>query len=133
MPELDRRTFLKIAGASAGAAAASGCSDPVEKLIPYVVQPEEITPGNPVWYASTCQECAVGCGLHVKTRENRPIKVEGNPDHPINQGKLCAKAQAGVNQVYDPDRVLYPLRRVGARGEGKWKRVTWDEALDELA
>src|SRR5262245_43820442 len=75
MPELDRRQFLKLVGTSAGAAAAAGCSDPVEKLIPYVVQPEEITPGLPVIYASTCQECSAGCGLHVRTREGRPIKL----------------------------------------------------------
>ena len=96
MPELDRRDFLKLVGVSAGSAAAAGCSDPVEKLIPYVVQPEEITPGIPVIYASTCTECPVGCGLHVKTREGRPIKLEGNPEHPVNQGRLCARAQASI-------------------------------------
>ena len=80
MPEIDRRNFLKLVGVSAGAAAASGCSDPVEKLIPYVIQPEEITPGLAVIYSSTCQECSAGCGLHVRTREGRPIKLEGNPN-----------------------------------------------------
>ena len=75
MPELDRREFLKIVGLSAGAAAAAGCSDPAEKLIPYVIQPETITPGIAVEYASTCLECSSGCGLHVKTREGRPIKL----------------------------------------------------------
>jgi molybdopterin-containing oxidoreductase family iron-sulfur binding subunit len=130
MPELDRRTFLKIAGASAGAAAASGCSDPVEKLIPYVVQPEEINPGNPVWYASTCRECSVGCGTHIKTREGRPIKVEGNPDHPINRGRLCAKAQASVERTYSPDRYHGPQRR-GAAGE--LEASSWDEAIAQVA
>ena len=80
MPEIDRRNFLKLVGASAGAAAASGCSDPVQKLIPYVVQPEEITPGLAVTYASTCQECPAGCGLHVRTRESRPVKLEASTD-----------------------------------------------------
>src|SRR4029450_3816244 len=94
MPEIDRRSFLKLAGVSAGAAAAAGCSDHVEKLIPYVVQPGRLTPGNPVWYASTCRECAVGCGVHVKTREGRPIKLEGNPDHPANKERLRARAHA---------------------------------------
>ena len=88
MPEFHRRDFLKIVGASAGAAAAAGCSDPVQKLIPYVVQPEEITPGIPVYYASTCQECPTACGLHVRTREGRPIKLEGNPDHPLIIGRV---------------------------------------------
>src|SRR5262245_53187547 len=130
MPELDRRSFLKIAGASAGAVAASGCSDHVEKLIPYVVQPEEITPGNPVWYASTCLECPVGCGVHVKTRESRPIKLEGNPDHPINRGRLCAKSQASVGRTYLPDRFHGPQRR-GASGE--LEPITWDEAIVQVA
>src|SRR5512134_3743181 len=122
MPEIDRRTFLKIAGTSVGAAAATGCSDHVEKLIPYVVQPEEITPGNPVWYASTCRECPVGCGVHVKTRESRPIKLEGNPEHPINRGRLCAKAQVGIGRTYHPDRYPGPLRRDG----GVTLPIPWD-------
>jgi molybdopterin-containing oxidoreductase family iron-sulfur binding subunit len=56
-----------------------------------VIQPETITPGISVDYASTCLECSSGCGLHVKTREGRPIKLEGNPEHPINRGRLCAR------------------------------------------
>jgi molybdopterin-containing oxidoreductase family iron-sulfur binding subunit len=130
MPEIDRRGFLKLAGASAGAAAAAGCSDHVEKLIPYVVQPEQVTPGNPVWYASTCRECSAGCGVHVKTREGRPIKLEGNPDHPINKGRLCAKAQASVERTYHPDRYHGPQRR-GATGQ--LEAVSWDEALAQVA
>ena len=90
MAELDRRDFLKMVGLSAGAAATAGC-DPAEKLIPYVIQPEEITPGIAVEYASTCQECSAGCGIHVRTREGRPIKFEGNPEHPINKGFLCTR------------------------------------------
>ena len=116
MPEIDRRNFLKLVGVGAGAAAASGCNDPVQKLIPYVVQPEEITPGITVVYASTCQECASGCGLHVTTREGRPIKLEGNPEHPINRGSLCARGQAGIDRTYHPDRYESPMLR-GADGE----------------
>ena len=110
MSELDRRDFLKIVGLSAGAAATVAC-DPPEKLIPYVIQPEEITPGIAVNYASTCQECPVGCGLHVKTREGRPIKFEGNPEHPVNKGKLCGRGQVGVSRAYHPDRITGPATR----------------------
>jgi molybdopterin-containing oxidoreductase family iron-sulfur binding subunit len=126
MPEIDRRDFLKLVGLSAGAAAASGCSDKVESLIPYVVQPEEITPGRPVVYASTCRECPSACGLHVKTREGRPVKLEGNPDHPVNRGRLCARAQAAIGRTYSPDRFRGPMRR---GPDGVLAPTSWDDAL----
>src|SRR4029453_8033450 len=130
MPELDRRDFLKLVGAGAGAAAAAGCSEKVEKLIPYVVQPEEITPGVPVWYASTCLECPAACGLHVKTREGRPIKLEGNPDHPVNRGKLCARGETGIGRTYHPDRFQGPMRR-GA--DGTLQPIPWPDAIPALS
>jgi anaerobic selenocysteine-containing dehydrogenase/Fe-S-cluster-containing dehydrogenase component len=130
MPEIDRREFLKLVGVSAGGAAAAGCADRVESLIPYVVQPEEITPGKAVVYASTCRECPAGCGLHVRTREGRPIKVEGNPDHPINRGGLCPRAQASVGRAYSPDRFRGPMRRSQA---GSLEPISWDEAIREVA
>ena len=130
MSELDRRDFLKIVGLSTGAAAVAGCSDPVDKLIPYVIQPEEITPGISVDYASTCQECSAACGLHVKTREGRPIKLEGNPDHPINQGRLCARGQAGIGRTYHPDRIEGPATR---NSDGSLQVTTWDDAKNKLA
>lgn len=115
MTDLDRRDFLKLVGVGAGAAATTACSDPVESLVPYVVQPESVTPGVAVEYASTCTECPVACGLHVKTREGRPIKLEGNPDHPINKGRLCSRGQASLGRAYHPDRYPGPLKR-GAGG-----------------
>jgi molybdopterin-containing oxidoreductase family iron-sulfur binding subunit len=107
MPELDRRDFLKLVGVGAGAAA-TACAEPVEKLVPYVEQPESITPGIAVWYASTCDECPAGCGLHVKTREGRPIKLEGNPDHPI----IAASSAPGARLAWDVPicRIAIPSR-----------------------
>jgi molybdopterin-containing oxidoreductase family iron-sulfur binding subunit len=125
MPELDRRDFLRLVGVGAGAAAAAGCSDPIEKLVPYVIEPEEITPGIPVYYASTCRECPAACGLHVKTREGRPVKLEGNPEHPINRGRLCPRGQAGIGRTYHPDRYTGPMAR-GANG--KLQPISWDDA-----
>ena len=79
---------------------------------------------------STCLQCVAICGI-IGYRENgRITKIEGNPHSPNNRGMVCAKSQAGMNQVYDPDRLLYPLVRVGKRGEGKWKRIPRDQALD---
>jgi len=130
MGDFDRRDFLKLVGAGAGTAAATGCSELPEQLIPYVVQPEEITPGLPVIYASTCQECSVGCGIHVRTREGRPVKFEGNPDHPINRGKLCARGQAGLSRTYHADRYRGPIER---DAEGGKAPLTWDAALARLS
>jgi molybdopterin-containing oxidoreductase family iron-sulfur binding subunit len=128
MPELDRRDFLKLVGVGAGTAA-TACSDPVEKLVPYVVQPENVTPGLSTWYASTCMECSAACGLHVQSREGRPIKLEGNPEHPINRGKLCARGQASLGRTYHPDRYAGPLMRSAA---GALESASWDDARAEL-
>jgi molybdopterin-containing oxidoreductase family iron-sulfur binding subunit len=129
MSELDRRDFLKIVGLSAGAAATVAC-DPPDKLIPYVIQPEEITPGIAVNYASTCLECSAACGLHVKTREGRPIKLEGNPEHPINKGRLCGRGQASLGRTYHPDRIEGPMSR---SADESLQSTTWDDAKSKLA
>ncbi len=130
MPEIARRDFLKLVGVGASGAAAAGCAEKVEQLIPYVVQPEEVTPGKAVWYASSCTECSVGCGILVKTREGRPIKLEGNPEHPINKGKLCGKAQASVGRTYSPDRFKGPLKRDAS---GALQPISWNDAFAEIA
>ncbi len=129
MPEVDRREFLKIVGIGAGAAAATACSDPVEKVIPYLNQPEEIIPGIPTFYASTCGECPAACSIQVKTREGRPIKVDGNPEDPIANGSLCVRGQAGLYRTYDPTRFKSPMRRNGDALEA----ISWDEGLKLLA
>jgi len=131
MTEIDRRDFLKIVSVSAGAAAAAGCSDPVQKLIPYVVQPDVITPGIPTYYASTCRECPSACGLVVRTREGRPIKLEGNPDHPVNRGSLCARGQVSIGRTYHPDRYRGPLRR--NEESGALEPIAWEDAIALLA
>jgi len=80
-----------------------------------------------------CQLCSTICGIVGHVKDGRLLKIEGNPNDPNSRGRLCARGQAGLNHLYHPERLLYPMKRVGARGEGKWKRVTWDEALDEIA
>lgn len=83
---------------------------------------------------TVCFNCESACGLLAYVdRETLDIKkFEGNPAHPGSRGRNCAKGPATINQIYDPERILYPLKRVGKRGEGKWKRVSWDEVLEEL-
>jgi anaerobic selenocysteine-containing dehydrogenase len=84
---------------------------------------------------TTCFNCESGCGLlaYVDKETFEVKKFEGNPAHPGSRGRNCAKGPATHNQTYDPERILYPLKRVGQRGEGKWKRISWDEALDQIS
>lgn len=124
-----RRDFLTIMGASMAMASLSCARRPVHKIIPYVVKPEEIIPGVPNWYASTDPD--TGLGLLVKNREGRPIKMEGNPDHPVNSGKLHARTQAAVLDLYDVDRLKEPL--AGNRQDGSRKAVAWSEADAAIA
>ncbi len=84
---------------------------------------------------TTCFNCESACGLlaYVDKETNKVQKFEGNPENPGSRGRNCAKGPATLNQITDPDRILYPLKRAGKRGEGKWERVGWDEVLDEIA
>lgn len=80
-----------------------------------------------------CQLCSTICGIVGYVKDGRVLKIEGNPNDPNSRGKLCARGQAALNHLYHPERLLYPLKRMGNRGEGKWKRISWDEALSEIA
>jgi anaerobic selenocysteine-containing dehydrogenase len=82
---------------------------------------------------STCMLCPARCGILAFVEEGIVIKVEGNPEHPNNRGKLCGKGQAAMNMLYSPDRLLKPLKRMGPRGTGKWKAIPWEEALTLVA
>lgn len=82
---------------------------------------------------SVCSMCYSGCGVLVHVKEGRVIKIEGDPEHPNNRGDLCPKGLAGIEILYHPNRLNYPLKRIGARGEGKWQRISWDEALDTIS
>ncbi|MFZ1983933.1 MAG: molybdopterin-dependent oxidoreductase [Desulfatitalea sp.] len=122
---MDRRTFLKTA-AMGSVAFASGCNaHPERKLYTLVRAPEDMVTGEATWYASTCRECPAGCGVLAKNREGRVIKLEGNPLHPVNQGKLCARGHAALQGLYHPDRVRTPRLKV----DGRWEEISFDRAL----
>jgi molybdopterin-containing oxidoreductase family iron-sulfur binding subunit len=106
---VSRRTFLEVLGYSSAALAFSGCRAPQQKIIPYLKQPVEFTPGVSSWFASVCGGCSASCGVLVKVRDGRPIKLEGNPDHPLSSGGLCALAHGMVFGLYDPERLRQPL------------------------
>jgi anaerobic selenocysteine-containing dehydrogenase len=138
MSKIDRREFLKLvgvgsAGVGAGFMLAESIKHPIEHLIPYSVPPEEYSPGIATWYNSVCGMCPAGCGISVRTREGRAKKIEGNPLHPVNQGRLCALGQAGLQVLYNPDRLTTPLTLKGERGSGDFVKTTWDEGLSSVA
>jgi molybdopterin-containing oxidoreductase family iron-sulfur binding subunit len=127
---MNRRTFLKIVGMGSMSMAV-GCSPdpynaprPEKHLFSLVEAPDDMVIGKASWYATTCRECPAGCGVLAKNREGRVIKVEGNPLHPINQGKLCMRGQAALQGVYNPDRITTPL----LKDKDGWKSITYPEA-----
>ena len=120
---MNRRTFLKIAGMGSISLAA-GCSPPEKNLFSLVHAPDDMVTGKATWYASTCRECPAGCGILAKNREGRVIKIEGNPLHPINKGKLCMRGQAALQAIYNPDRIKTPL----LREKDGWQPISFSKA-----
>jgi anaerobic selenocysteine-containing dehydrogenase len=135
MPDrLTRREFLKVGTMAATACVVSGCTGPLQRteyLESYVEPPEEGLPGENLWYASTCRQCLAGCGIIVRVSNGRPRKIEGNPLHPLNRGKICARGQAALQELYDPDRLRNAVRQP-ERGSQAYEPLYWTEALAEL-
>jgi thiosulfate reductase/polysulfide reductase chain A len=128
---ISRRDFLKVGGIGVGALA-------ISEFIPPLVakaarEAGQLDANGDGYIASICEMCVWRCGLLAKVKDSRVVKLEGNPDHPHSKGKLCPRGQAGLMNTYDPDRVLTPLVRVGNRGEGIFRKTSWDEALDIVA
>src|ERR1039458_5989789 len=122
---ISRRSFIKLAATAGAAAAIPGCEPAARKLIPYVVPDENVVPGVPSFFATTCSECPAGCGVVARIREGRVVKLEGNPADPIGQGSLCARGQAALQGLYNPDRLARPQVR---GDDGTIRTVSWDEA-----
>ncbi|MFO0758307.1 MAG: 4Fe-4S dicluster domain-containing protein [Byssovorax sp.] len=115
--EVGRRGFFALMGLSTAALSAACSRSPVGKIVPYLQKPDEVTPGVSAYYASTCGACSASCGILLKTRDGRPIKVEGNDLHPLTGGATCAVGQAAVLSLYDAARAKGP-----SSGSGD---VTW--------
>jgi len=125
-----RRDFLKLMGASLAMASTACVRRPAQYIVPYADQPPEITPGVANYYASSWLHQGETYGFIVKTREGRPIKVEGNPNHPINKNGLLAHAQAQILSLYDPDRLQSPLMKDAS---GNLSKTTWDDIDKEIS
>lgn len=122
-----RREFVKLAGLAAGLGVGA------KWLLPSALASAENPQPDEVSVATNCEMCFWGCGAIVKVVDGKVVKLEGNPLHPNSRGKLCAKGNAGMGLLYDPDRVKTPLIRTGSRGDGKYKKASWDEALNYVA
>jgi anaerobic selenocysteine-containing dehydrogenase len=144
---MQRRDFLKITAAGGATAALEGCGNPDHQLIRFIPE-EDLLPGIATWKPSICTLCPAGCGSLVRVMQGEAEvvrnghlgilkmglakKIEGNPAHPINQGKLCPRGHAALQVTYHPDRIRGPLQRTGQRGSGQFKEITWDEAIKLL-
>jgi molybdopterin-containing oxidoreductase family iron-sulfur binding subunit len=125
-----RRDFFRVVATSGAAAAAAGCQRGAEHILPLVVPNESIVPGVASYFATVCRECPAGCGVLARNREGRVVKLEGNPDHPVNRGALCIRGQAALQQVYHPDRFPGAQRR---GPDGRLAPVAFDEALGTVS
>jgi anaerobic selenocysteine-containing dehydrogenase len=122
--KINRRTLLKMIGA-----ATFGMALP-DELLRALPKEGEWIPYEEYWSTGVCLQCPGGCGLRIRTVNEWPVKLEGIKDYPINKGRLCPKGQAGLQVLYDPDRIRHPLRRKGKRGEGSWEKISWKEGID---
>src|SRR5881394_2683023 len=111
---MNRRDFFRVVAASGASAAVTGCQRTAENILPLVVPNEQLVPGVASWFATVCRECPAGCGVIARNREGRIVKVEGNPEHPVNQGAPCARGQSTLQALYHPDRFTGPQRRDGS-------------------
>ncbi len=132
--KLSRRDFLKLGAATAAAIGATGGTSLVTRA--YGVDRADWAGhrvGAVTRVPSMCQACTTACGVIGTLKDGRLISITGNPEDPNSRGSVCAKGTAGPSILYDTARLLYPLKRVGERGEGKWRRITWEEAYSEIA
>jgi anaerobic selenocysteine-containing dehydrogenase len=145
---MERRDFIKISALSGAMATLEGCRSAEKQLIRFIPE-EELVPGIATIKPSVCTLCSAGCGLQVRVMQGEAEvvrhgkqglikmglakKLEGNPQHPVNQGKLCARGQAGLQLLYHPDRITHPIKRTGPRGSGEFQAISWDDALKEVS
>ncbi|GAB4249087.1 MAG: molybdopterin-dependent oxidoreductase [Thermoleophilia bacterium] len=134
-PDISRREFLQKAGILAAGLSLTGCAaaEADDRLVPFRETPEEQVAGVFTPYASVCGQCPAGCGILAATMNGRAHKLEGNPQHPVSQGRLCARGQAGLQALYNPDRVPGPKRRVNGRENLEFEGLAWSDAVGQLA
>jgi anaerobic selenocysteine-containing dehydrogenase len=130
MTKFSRRDFLKLVGAGTAVAGFAELGRRIPIVSALIPTDQSKVPLGERTMVGICRLCAAGCGLSARVVDGRVVKLDGNPFHPNNQGRLCPKGQAGLQVLYDPDRIKGPMRRVEDRG---WQQVSWDEALGKIA
>lgn len=144
---MDRRHFIKLTAITGTTAALTACGNPENQVIRFIPE-DDLVPGVATWKPSICPLCHAGCGVIARVMEGEAEvfrngqagvirmglakKLEGNPEDPISQGKLCARGQAAIQITYHPDRLGQPRKRTGERGSGQYAEITWEEAIKEL-
>ena len=126
---ISRRNFLKMSALGGATMVVAGCDDPIEKLFPLHTPPYGYVSGDSIHFATTCQDCSAACGLIIRTREGRAIKAEGNPSHPISQGRICLQGQSILQGLYSPARATVPTTAIK---EGRLD-ITWKQGKQQLA
>ena len=120
--------FLKATDIAVDAGAFADCTGLSEQREVKQESTEQVTK-----IRTTCRACISNCGVIATVKNGRVVKLEGDPKNKMSRGRMCAKGLSGIQALYNPNRNKYPMMRVGERGEGKWKRISWDEALDTIA
>ena len=136
MRSISRRDFLKLGAASAAVLAVESQFNVIAYAAEQLIEGGRSvnrTSGLPrSFLSSTCMQCPASCGITGYVEESRLVKIGGNTKHLSNQGALCGRGQAGINAIYDPERLLSPMKRVGPRGSDSWEHISWDQALEEV-
>lgn len=131
--EIGRREFLKMLGITGTAAVAGSWSAKLMLDVPEKFF-ERVSTGSLIesWKYSMCSKCPGGCGLKVRLIDGVPVRITGNRNYPVNKGAVCHLAEAGIEQIFHPDRIRQPMKRSGVRGSGSWTPISWDEAFEML-
>jgi anaerobic selenocysteine-containing dehydrogenase/Fe-S-cluster-containing dehydrogenase component len=131
--KITRRGFFKIIGSGATVGLTACAGDKTEHIVARITSDDRHIPGVPLFYSTTCTECSAGCGIVATSFDGRVTKIEGNTLHPINKGGVCALGHSSLQNLYDPDRVREPLKKViSTTGIPKFQAITWSQAFSEI-
>ena len=121
---------MKLGAFSAAAAAMAATATP---SLVHVDPAVAVESGETKKLRTICRACLNNCGMVAHVKDGKVVKLEGDPDDPMNKGAACAKGLAGIQALYNPNRIKYPMKRVGERGSNDWERISWEQAIDEIA